>query len=111
MTGVEAISNGVPAFKPPESRNAARALVWIAVLLGKMFVGTIVRPLVRYVELLHQEQGTEGRRPLVTVLLPEVMPASRWGHLLRRQPPLRVKGAVLFRQQTAVRRVPYLLRN
>ena len=39
MTGVEAISNGVPAFKPPESHNAARTLVWMAVLLGTMFVG------------------------------------------------------------------------
>jgi amino acid transporter/nucleotide-binding universal stress UspA family protein len=39
LTGVEAISNGVPAFKRPEWRNAARTLVWMAVLLGAMFVG------------------------------------------------------------------------
>jgi len=39
MTGVEAISNGIPAFKPPESRNAGITLVWMAVLLGMMFLG------------------------------------------------------------------------
>jgi len=40
LTGVEAISNGVQAFKQPESRNASRTLVVMAVLLGVMFVGT-----------------------------------------------------------------------
>jgi hypothetical protein len=36
---VEAVSNGVQAFKPPESRNAATTLVWMSVLLAVMFVG------------------------------------------------------------------------
>ena len=40
LTGVEAISNGVPAFRPPESRNAATTLVWMATLLTVMFLGT-----------------------------------------------------------------------
>jgi hypothetical protein len=39
MTGTEAISNGVPAFKPPESHNARTTLVWMGVLLGTMFFG------------------------------------------------------------------------
>jgi len=39
MTGVEAIANGVPAFQPPESRNAARTLTVIALLLGALFLG------------------------------------------------------------------------
>ncbi len=39
MTGTEAISNGVPAFKPPEARNAARTLVVMATILGSMFLG------------------------------------------------------------------------
>ena len=39
LTGVEAVSNGVPAFKPPESRNAARTLVAMAVMSITMFVG------------------------------------------------------------------------
>ena len=39
MTGVEAVSNGVPAFQPPESRNAASTLVAMALLAVTMFVG------------------------------------------------------------------------
>ena len=40
LTGVEAISNGVQAFKQPESRNASRTLLVMALLLGTMFLGT-----------------------------------------------------------------------
>jgi amino acid transporter len=39
MTGTEAISNGVPAFKPPEPRNAAMTLGVMAVILGVFLVG------------------------------------------------------------------------
>jgi amino acid transporter len=40
LTGVEAISNGVPAFREPRSRNAATTLLWMALLLTVMFLGT-----------------------------------------------------------------------
>ncbi|PYS83203.1 MAG: amino acid permease [Acidobacteria bacterium] len=39
LTGIEAISNGVQAFKQPESRNAAATLSWMAFLLIVMFFG------------------------------------------------------------------------
>ena len=39
LTGVEAIANGVPAFKPPESKNAANTMTAMAVLLGILFIG------------------------------------------------------------------------
>jgi amino acid transporter len=39
LTGVEAIANGVPAFKPPEAKNAANTLIIMAVLLGVIFIG------------------------------------------------------------------------
>jgi len=42
LTGIEAISNGIPAFKQPEARNAATTLTWMAVLLTTMFIGTSV---------------------------------------------------------------------
>jgi amino acid transporter len=42
LTGVEAIANGVPAFKPPESKNAATTMTIMAVLLGVLFVGLTV---------------------------------------------------------------------
>ena len=42
LTGVEAISNGVPAFRRPEPKNAATTLVWMAGILGSLFVGVTV---------------------------------------------------------------------
>ena len=39
MSGTEAISNGVPVFKPNESKNAATTLTIMATLLGVFFVG------------------------------------------------------------------------
>jgi amino acid transporter len=39
MTGVEAVSNGVPAFKPPEARNAVAVLVAMGLLAIGMFTG------------------------------------------------------------------------
>ncbi|RMD78128.1 MAG: amino acid permease, partial [Chloroflexi bacterium] len=39
LTGIEAISDGVQAFKPPEARNAAMTLTWMISLLVTMFLG------------------------------------------------------------------------
>ena len=39
LTGVEAISDGVPAFKPPEWRNARVTLVWAAGIFAALFLG------------------------------------------------------------------------
>ena len=39
MTGIEAISDGVPAFKKPEQRNARITLSWMAVILATLFLG------------------------------------------------------------------------
>lgn len=39
LTGTEAISDGVPAFKPPEAKNAATTLTWMAIILGVLFLG------------------------------------------------------------------------
>jgi amino acid transporter len=39
MTGVEAISNGVPAFEKPEADNAGKTLIMMAGLLAMMFLG------------------------------------------------------------------------
>jgi amino acid transporter len=41
LTGIEAISNGVPAFKPPESKNAGKTLIVMAILMGVLFLGSI----------------------------------------------------------------------
>jgi amino acid transporter len=39
LTGVEAISNGITAFKAPRSRNAGITLIWMSIILGSLFVG------------------------------------------------------------------------
>jgi amino acid transporter len=39
LSGVEAISNGVPAFRPPESRHAATVLTWTGTILAALFCG------------------------------------------------------------------------
>jgi amino acid transporter len=41
LTGVEAISNGVPVFKKPESINAGITLIVMSVLMGALFLGTL----------------------------------------------------------------------
>ncbi len=40
LTGVEAISNGIPAFKSPESKNAAKTLTWMAAIMVVLVLGT-----------------------------------------------------------------------
>ena len=39
LTGIEAISNGITAFKEPRSRNAGITLIWMALILGSLFLG------------------------------------------------------------------------
>jgi amino acid transporter len=39
LTGVEAISNGIPAFKEPRSRNAGITLIWMSAILATLFLG------------------------------------------------------------------------
>jgi len=39
LTGVEAISNGITAFKEPRSRNAGITLIWMSSILGVLFLG------------------------------------------------------------------------
>jgi amino acid transporter len=39
LTGVEAISNGITAFKEPRSRNAGVTLIWMSMILGTLFLG------------------------------------------------------------------------
>ena len=39
LTGVEAISNGIPAFENPKAHNAATTLTWMSAILGTIFIG------------------------------------------------------------------------
>jgi amino acid transporter len=39
LTGIEAISNGITAFKEPRSKNAGKTLIWMSIILGTLFLG------------------------------------------------------------------------
>jgi amino acid transporter len=39
LTGTEAISNGITAFREPRSHNAGRTLIWMGLILGSLFLG------------------------------------------------------------------------
>ena len=41
LTGIEAISNGVPAFRPPEAKNAGKTLIVMALLMAILFLGSL----------------------------------------------------------------------
>ncbi len=42
LTGIEAVSDGVTAFKPPEIRNARTVLLWLGTIMATLFVGITV---------------------------------------------------------------------
>lgn len=58
MTGVEAISNGIPVFKKPEPHNAAITLTWMAVILGTLFLGITGLAMTYHIEANLQSNPT-----------------------------------------------------
>jgi amino acid transporter len=60
LTGVEAVSNGVPAFREPKSRNAAATLVIMGTLAIVMFAGITVLALVAHVHMAENASGLIG---------------------------------------------------
>ena len=66
LTGVEAISNGVSAFKPPEWKNAIQTMAAMAVLLGFLFIGVYFTG--RFlVEFVKEFQSLEAQESLLTM--------------------------------------------
>jgi len=59
LTGVEAVSNGVPAFEEPKSRNAAATLVMMALLATTMFAGITALALLAHV---HMAEGLSAQK-------------------------------------------------
>lgn len=55
MTGIEAISNGVQAFKPPETKNASKTLISMSIILSLIFLGVTLLALWGNVTPNHQE--------------------------------------------------------
>jgi amino acid transporter len=60
LTGVEAVSNGVPAFEPPKSRNAAATLVIMGFLAITMFAGITALALIAHVHMAEDPSNFLG---------------------------------------------------
>jgi amino acid transporter len=65
------------------------------------------RPVMRFID----ELDARYENDIVTVVLPEFVVTSWWGHLLHNQSALLLKGRLLFRKGTVVISVPYHLEN
>ena len=67
---------------------------------------SLIRPFLDYVDTLQARNSNQ----VITVVLPEFIPGRWWQHILHNQTALLIKGALLFRRNTVVTDVPYLLR-
>jgi amino acid transporter len=77
LTGVEAIADGVPAFKKPEAQNAQRTLVAMALIMGFLFIG------ITYLAIhLDARPFSSGHPTLVAQLAEHVLGHSPIGHAL-----------------------------
>jgi amino acid transporter len=68
---------------------------------------SLLRPLLDYIDQIQ----ARGDDQMVTIVLPEFLPRRWWQHILHNQTALLVKGALLFRKNTVVADVPYLLKR
>jgi len=68
---------------------------------------SLLRPLLHYID----EIQARGQNEVVTIVLPEFLPRRWWQHILHDQTALLVKAALLFRRNTVVADVPYLLKR
>jgi amino acid transporter len=68
---------------------------------------SVAGPLLEYLDHLQQQSADH----LVTIILPEFIPARWWQHLLHNQTALLIKGALLFRKGVIVTNVPYHLQE
>ena len=65
----------------------------------------LTRPLLRYIDSVEKDHKDD----MLTVILPEFVPAKFWQHLLHNQSSLMLKGALLFKEGVIVTNVPYHL--
>lgn len=71
MTGVEAISNGIPAFREPAVRNARRSLTALVIILGTLLIG--IAYLTREYGILAMRQETVGYQSVLSLLIAAVV--------------------------------------
>jgi len=68
---------------------------------------SFTEPLLAYIDAIHRHDPDA----YVTIVIPEYLPAHWWQHILHNQTALRLKGSLLFRRNTVVIDVPFLLRK
>jgi amino acid transporter len=68
---------------------------------------SLLGPLLEYLDQIQ----SLGDDQMVTIVVPEFLPRRWWHHVLHNQTALLIKGALLFRRNTVVADVPYLLRR
>jgi amino acid transporter len=90
--GIAALTSAIPALHP------------YRVVLTSPY-RSLLHPLLEYLDNLQSRDDAM----MVTVVLPEFIPRRWWQHLLHNQTALLIKGALLFRKNTVVTDVPYLL--
>ncbi len=77
VTGVEAISNGVPAFRKPEWRNAQITLVWMGLILGSTFLAVSF-----LASRLHVIPVENESKSVLAIIGEAVYGTSAFGHVL-----------------------------
>jgi hypothetical protein len=65
----------------------------------------LTRPLLKHINRLKRENSND----MITVVLPEFIPAKWWQHMLHNQSSLLLKGSLLFKKGVIVTSVPYHL--
>jgi amino acid transporter len=76
LTGVEAVSNGVPAFTPPKSRNAATTLAVMGFLAISMFVGITILAVAAHVHMAENASDLIGFHGVQKTALSQVAIAT-----------------------------------
>src|SRR6266849_2674941 len=108
----EAAVRGVYVETDP-ARTARLEDKWVRWGLGVPLVvltspyRSLLRPFLDYLDDIQ----SRGDDQIVTIVLPEFLPRRWWQHVLHNQTALLIKGALLFRKNTVVADVPYLLRR
>ena len=77
LTGTEAISNGVSVFRAPQARNARQTLVWMATILGSMFLVVSV-----FAAITHPVPYESGTPTVISQVARYVYGTTAAGHFL-----------------------------
>jgi hypothetical protein len=67
----------------------------------------LTRPLLRHISRLSRDNSVD----MITVVVPEFIPARWWQHILHNQSSLLLKGSLLFKKGVIVTSVPYHLKH